>query len=52
MTVYNRTSSKLNGKIVPNLAEQWVCREGAFAPMVDAQTYREAQKIAEARLSL
>jgi DNA invertase Pin-like site-specific DNA recombinase len=48
--VYNRTSSKLNGKIVPNPVEQWVCREGAFAPMVDTQTYLEAQKIAEERL--
>ena len=51
-TVYNRTSSKLNGKIVPNPVEQWVCREGAFAPMVDAQTYLEAQKIVEERLAV
>jgi hypothetical protein len=50
MTVYNRTSSKVNGKIVPNPVEQWVCREGAFAPMVDGQTYLEAQKIVEKRL--
>lgn len=52
MAVYNRTSSKLNGKIVPNPVGQWVCREGAFAPMVDAKTYHEAQKITEERLVL
>jgi hypothetical protein len=47
--VYNRTSSKLNGRIVSNPVEQWVCRKGVFAPMVDPQTYLEAQKIVEDR---
>jgi hypothetical protein len=52
MTVYNRTSSKLNGRIVPNQVEQWICREGASAPIVDAQTYLEAQKFVEKRLAV
>jgi hypothetical protein len=38
--------------LCPTQSSSGVCREGAFRAAVDAQTYREAQKIVEKRLAV
>jgi hypothetical protein len=46
---YNRTNSKLSGKIVPNPVEAWVCKEGATEPIVGAELYLKVQQILKDR---
>ena len=47
--VYNRTNSKLSGKIVSNPIEAWVCKEGAIEPIVGAELYHNVQQILKDR---
>jgi len=47
--VYNRTNSKLSGKIVSNPIEDWVCKEGAIEPIVGAEQYLKVQQIVKDR---
>ncbi len=42
---FNRTSKKLNGKVVRNSPDAWIRREQAFVPIVDAGSFRAAQEI-------
>jgi DNA invertase Pin-like site-specific DNA recombinase len=47
--VYNRTNSKLSGKIVSNPVEAWVRKEGAVEPMVAAEVYLKVQQLLKDR---
>lgn len=46
---YNRRSFKLKMKRVVNPPEMWIVREGAFEPIVNAETFEAARRIVEAR---
>jgi len=41
--VWNRTSAKLRGKIVRNNSKRWIMKSGAFAPIVDQETFNRVQ---------
>lgn len=43
--VFNRTSQKLGTKTVRNPPQKWVCCEGAFDAIVDAQIFANAQAV-------
>jgi DNA invertase Pin-like site-specific DNA recombinase len=43
--LYNRTSAKLQGPRINNPPDKWVRRNGAFAPIVDPDTFAAAQAI-------
>ena len=43
--LFNRTSSKLKSKIVPNPESAWVRKEGAFDPLVDHERFYIVQGI-------
>jgi len=43
--LYNRTSTKLQTPRINNPPDKWVRRDGAFAPIVDPDTFTEAQRI-------
>ena len=43
--VTNRISFKLQRKRVPNPPEMWVRRDGAFQPVVSAETFKRAQDV-------
>jgi hypothetical protein len=45
--VFGRTSSKLYTPIVKLPKSEWIMRPGAFAPVIDAVTFAEAQKAYE-----
>jgi DNA invertase Pin-like site-specific DNA recombinase len=47
--VYNRTSTKLQRPRVLNSPEQWVRRDGAYKPVVDAEIFAAAQQIINER---
>ena len=43
--VWNRCSNKLGGKRTKNPKEQWIRREGCIEPIVDRETFLQANKI-------
>jgi DNA invertase Pin-like site-specific DNA recombinase len=47
--IYNRTSTKLQRPRVLNSPEQWVRRDGAYEPVVDAEIFATAQQIINER---
>ena len=47
--VYNRRSKKLNSRLVPNPPELWVRTKGCIEPIVELDTFVEANKIISAR---
>ena len=47
--VYNRRSKKLNSRLVPNPPELWVRTKGCIEPIVELDTFVEANKITSAR---
>ena len=47
--VYNRTSFKLQQKLVTNPPEMWIKRERAFEPLVSTEDFEAAQEIIRVR---
>jgi hypothetical protein len=47
--VFNRTSSKLYTRTVRLPKSEWVLTPGAFKPIIDHETFSEAQRILQAR---
>lgn len=47
--VYNRISYKLKKRRVRNNPEMWIRADGVFTPIVDIETFRQAQSIIELR---
>jgi DNA invertase Pin-like site-specific DNA recombinase len=47
--VFGRTSSKLSTPTVSVPRSEWVLTPGAFEPIIDSQTFSEAQKVLESR---
>src|SRR5262249_26155915 len=43
--VWNRISDRLGGKRTYNPKEQWIRNEGCIEPIVDRETFRQANKI-------
>jgi DNA invertase Pin-like site-specific DNA recombinase len=43
--LYNRTSAKLQAPRIDNPPDKWVRRDGAFAPVIDPDTFATAQAI-------
>lgn len=49
MNVYNRQSFKLRQKRICNPPDMWITREGAFAPIVPSELFKQARAIIYAR---
>jgi DNA invertase Pin-like site-specific DNA recombinase len=47
--VFGRTSARLYTPIVKLPKSEWILKPGAFEPIIDTETFAEAQKILEAR---
>ncbi|MBR0831419.1 recombinase family protein [Bradyrhizobium manausense] len=47
--VYNRHSKKLNSRLVPNPPELWVRTKGCIEPIIERETFVEANKIISER---
>ena len=47
--VWNRSSAKLHGKRVQNVADRWIRRDGAFGGIVDRMLFSTAQAIIRQR---
>lgn len=47
--VYNRTSVRLNQRVVDNAEQLWVRRDGCFPPIVSSDLFLRAAKIIESR---
>ena len=47
--VTNRKSYKLGSRGRANPRDRWICRENTFEPIVDAETFRQAQNVAAVR---
>jgi DNA invertase Pin-like site-specific DNA recombinase len=47
--VYNRCSKKLNSRLVPNPPELWVRTKGCIEPIIELDTFVEANKIISSR---
>jgi Recombinase len=47
--VFGRTSSRLYTPTVKLPKSEWILKPGAFEPIIDTETFAEAQKILEER---
>jgi hypothetical protein len=49
VSVYNRTSSKLQRKLVRNARSEWIWCAGAFEPIVSEERFKQAHNVSVAR---
>jgi len=47
--VYGRTASRLGSRVVPAPPSEWVIKEGAFDPIIDAGTFASTQRVLHSR---